>query len=282
MDSGVGSGFKQRIGNFGVWLPGKMITPEIASEIEDLGFGAIWIGGSTPGDLTAVRPLIAATTSIGIVTAVINIWKSPASEVASAFFELPEEDRQRVLLGFGPGHAERAGHVATRPYSSLFTYFDELDSYGVPTASRIVGALGPRLLQLGAARAAGVHTFLSTPKHTREVRELLGPIPLVVPEQTVMFAPDKIAASSMSRDFLASYLTLSNFRNHFLRLGFSEPELDGGASDTLVKAIVARDGADSARLHLAAGADHVALQIVATSQAAVMEGYRQLAKSLNL
>jgi hypothetical protein len=37
------------LGRFGIWRRASTLTPELAAEVEALGYGAIWIGGS-PGD----------------------------------------------------------------------------------------------------------------------------------------------------------------------------------------------------------------------------------------
>ena len=39
------------LGRFGVWTGGP-VTPEEAVEIEKLGYGAVWVGGSPAAELT--------------------------------------------------------------------------------------------------------------------------------------------------------------------------------------------------------------------------------------
>src|SRR6185437_14490334 len=34
------------LGPFGAWRPVSMVKPELASELEELGYGALWLGGS--------------------------------------------------------------------------------------------------------------------------------------------------------------------------------------------------------------------------------------------
>lgn len=36
------------LGRYGIWQHAGAFTPELAREIESLGFGAIWLGGSRP------------------------------------------------------------------------------------------------------------------------------------------------------------------------------------------------------------------------------------------
>ena len=47
------------LGRFGLF--GLGATPDQAQEIERLGYGTIWIGGSPPADLSFVEPLLEST-----------------------------------------------------------------------------------------------------------------------------------------------------------------------------------------------------------------------------
>lgn len=62
------------------------------------------------------------------------------------------------------------------------------------------------------------------------------------------------------------YKALPNYRNNWLRLGFSEEDTQGDLGDRLVEALVAFGDEDAiaARVaeHHAAGADHVCLQVL--------------------
>ncbi|HYR16533.1 MAG TPA: LLM class F420-dependent oxidoreductase, partial [Mycobacterium sp.] len=51
---------KPGLGRFGVWTFGA-VKPEQAAEIEKLGYGAVWIGGSPAGDLNYVEPNLERT-----------------------------------------------------------------------------------------------------------------------------------------------------------------------------------------------------------------------------
>ena len=69
-----------------------------------------------------------------------------------------------------------------------------------------------------------------------------------------------------------------------LRLGYTEADLADGGSDRLVDALVAWGSPEriAARLreHLDAGADHVAVQVVAADGGHDREAFRELAKVL--
>jgi probable F420-dependent oxidoreductase len=75
---------------------------------------------------------------------------------------------------------------------------------------------------------------------------------------------DPERARAIARDHLAFYLTLPNYCDNWLRSGFEESDLADGGSDRLIDGLVAWGDEDAVRgrleEHVAAGADHVALQ----------------------
>src|ERR1700710_2851389 len=96
---------KPDLGGFGVWTFG---TPKVeqAVEIEKLGYGAIWIGGSPKGELNYVEPILEQTETLQGATRIINVWTSPAEEVAAAYHRVENAYPGRFLLGIGIGHPE--------------------------------------------------------------------------------------------------------------------------------------------------------------------------------
>ena len=140
---------KPDLGRFGVWLPTRSITPELALKIEALGYGAAWIGGSPDADLAWVDPVLAQTTSLQLATGIVNIWTAPAPAVAESFHRIENAHPGRFLLGIGVGHREHTEEYI-KPYDALVGYLDELDAAMVPTSRRVLAALGPT-----GARAVG-------------------------------------------------------------------------------------------------------------------------------
>ena len=51
---------------------------------------------------------------------------------------------------------------------------------------RVLAALGPKMLQLAAAKALGAHPYFVPVEHTAVAREALGDGPLLCPEQAVV------------------------------------------------------------------------------------------------
>jgi len=256
---------KPDLGRFGAWLPTRSITPELAGQIESLGYGAAWIGGSPDADLGWVDPALAKTTSLQLATGIVNIWSAPAPTVAQSFQRIESAHPGRFLLGIGAGHREHTQEY-TKPYDALVTYLDELDAAIVPTSRRVLAALGPRVLRLSAERSAGAHPYLTTPEHTAKARELVGSSVFLAPEHKVVLTTDRDEARAIGRRYLEHYLGLSNYVNNWLRLGFAEADVRKPGSDKLVDAVVAYGTPDAIakRLneHLEAGADHVAIQVL--------------------
>lgn len=251
-------------GRYGVWTGGSP-TPEQAAEIERLGYSAIWVGGSPAADLAFVEPLLAATSTLQVATGIVNIWSAAAGPVAESFHRIEAAYPGRFLLGVGVGHPEATAEYRS-PYEALVDYLDALDAAGVPAERRVLAALGPRVLRLAAQRSAGAHPYLTTPEHTAHARELLGPSVFLAPEHKVVLSTDADAARDAGREAVGFYLRLSNYVNNWRRLGFGDDDVRPPGSDRLIDAVVAHGSADAvaARLgeHLAAGADHVTIQVL--------------------
>lgn len=266
------------LGRFGSF--GRGVTPQQATEIEALGYGAVWVGGSPPAALSWVEPILQATTTLCVATGIVNIWSAPAQRVAESFHRIEAAYPGRFLLGIGVGHAEMISEYR-KPYNALVEYLDRLDDYGVPANRRVVAALGPRVLGLSARRSAGAHPYLTTPEHTARARELIGPSAFLAPEHKVVLTTDSARARTVGRQALDMYFNLANYRNNWKRLGFTDDEVSRPGSDRLVDAVVAYGTPDAiaARLneHLLAGADHVPIQVL-TEDDNLVSALTELAK----
>jgi probable F420-dependent oxidoreductase len=256
---------KLDLGRYGVWLGSRSITPDLAKQIESLGYGAAWIGGSPDADLKWVEPALAQTSSLQLATGIINIWSSPAAEVAESYHRIENDYPGRFLLGVGIGHPEHTQEYR-KPYDALVDYLDTLDGASVPTSRRVLAALGPKVLALSAERSAGAHPYLTTPEHTAQARELVGNSVFLAPEHKVVLTTNADEARKIGRQTVEFYLGLSNYVNNWRRLGFTDDDVRKPGSDKLIDAVVAygTPEAIAARLneHLEAGADHVAIQVL--------------------
>jgi probable F420-dependent oxidoreductase len=140
------------------------------------------------------------------------------------------------------------------------------------------------MLELAGERTAGAHPYFVPPSHTAKARAILGPRPLLAPEQVVVLETDASRAREIGRRHMASYLRLPNYVNNLRTLGYLDSDFSDGGSDRLVDAIVAwgDEEAIAGRVseHLDAGADHVAVQGYAENADAVLEQLERLAPVL--
>ncbi|MEV4045656.1 LLM class F420-dependent oxidoreductase [Streptomyces sp. NPDC049744] len=282
---------KESVGRYGVWSggfrsedpQGAAERTEAVAELEQLGFGALWLGGNTAARYAA--PLIGATERIVVGTSIQSIWEHKASEAAASFAELEVSHPGRFVLGLGVSHAPMAEGYR-RPYSTMVGYLDELDRAGMRSGHRVLAALGPKMLDLSRDRAAGAIPYLVTPEHTAQARERLGEGALLAPEFKVVLDSDPARARATARAYLAMYLKLPNYTKNFLNLGFTDADVSGGGSDRLIDAVFAWGDEATVRARIDAfhdaGADHVALQLVEDDMGRLpREGWRRLAALLD-
>ena len=258
---------KPNLGTFGAFGHHSMwqqLSPDQLREIESLGYGAIWAGGSPAAELSWVDPILEHTSTLQLATGIVNIWTAEPGPTAESFHRIEKAYPGRFLLGIGVGHPE-AHQQYRKPVDALTDYLDKLDEYGVPKDSRVVAALGPKVLKLSAERSAGAHPYLTTPAHTAEARKLI-PDAFIAPEHKAVLTTDADKARATGRKALEIYLNLANYLNSWKRLGFSDDDVAKPGSDRLVDAVVAWGTADeiAARLkeHISAGADHVPVQVL--------------------
>jgi probable F420-dependent oxidoreductase len=262
-----------------------------AAELEQVGFDTIWVPGRGPDDLEErLRLLLASTNTITVATGIVSIWTHPPKQTAALHARLNADFPDRFLLGIGVSHApavDGAGGKYRRPLSEMVSYLDALDAAEppVPREERVIAALAPRMLALARERAHGSHPYLMSPEHTRLAREALGPAALLAPEQTVVLEEDPDVARTVAREWLARYLQLPNYANNLVRTGFDPADIEDGGSDRLVDEIVAWGGVEEVRARVdaqhAAGADHVAVQVVTSDPARLpREQWRRLATAL--
>jgi probable F420-dependent oxidoreductase len=269
------------LGRAGIWTHSSRLSAGFATEVEQLGYGAIWIGGSPGGDLALVDQLLAATEHLIVATGIVNIWADDAVGIAAAFHRIDAGFPGRFLLGLGVGHPEAIAQYAS-PYAALVAYLDILDAEGVPATQRVLAALGPRVLRLSAKRAAGAHPYLVTPEHTNMAREVLGEGVLLAPEHKVVLQTDPARARAIGRPAVQTpYLGLINYTNNLRRLGYTDADLTDGGSDRLIDDLVAHGDLETiaarVQAHLDAGADHVALQFLTEPGGDLLDAARRLA-----
>lgn len=291
---------RARLGRVGVWsfaldeLPAGGERQTVA-EIEALGYPSLWIpeGLESKEIVAHASLLLAASDRLTIATGIANMWARDAVALANAARLLADDHPGRFVLGIGVGHSSSAkvrGARYERPWSGMRAYLEDMD--GAPSsgpeparpAPRLLAALGPRMLELAAERTAGAHTYFVPVEHTAAARRTLGAEPVLAVEQTVVLASDPSTARRIARGFAVDYLELPNYANNLRRLGFTDEDVAGAGSDRAIDATIAWGGldrvVDRVRAHLGAGADHVAVQVIADAGETGLRELRELAPSL--
>src|SRR3984957_15605197 len=112
---------------FGIWTTYGAIGGENAVQaarlVQDLGYGAFWLGGSPEVD--ELRPLLAATETLVAATGIVNLWKSDPATVAAGAAGIGLYFLDRSLIGIGAGHPEATSDY-TRPRHATIEFLDAL------------------------------------------------------------------------------------------------------------------------------------------------------------
>lgn len=279
------------LGRLGVWQSTDAMTAveaaDFARRVEAWGYRVLWIPEARGRNaLVHSAWLLARTTKLIVATGIANIYGRDAQAMASAAAGLNEQSGGRFLLGIGVSHAPMVeglrGHHYGKPVATMEAYLAAMAraSYSAPPATTkpriVLAALGPRMLELAAARTDGAHPYLVPPEHTARARAILGHGKWLCPEHKVLLEPDPAKARAAARQTLTRYLQLDNYRNNLLRLGFSEAELADGGADRVVDALVAWGDEETIRAriraHWTAGADHVCLHALGPGRPGPDEG----------
>jgi probable F420-dependent oxidoreductase len=240
------------------------------------GWDALWFGEAYGREaFTAAALYLAASRRMVVATGIASIYGRDAVAANAAARTLESAFPGRFLLGLGVSHApmvERMrGHAYGKPVNAMRQYLDAMDAApwlaaGATSPPRVLAALGPAMLALARERAQGAHPYLVTPEHTAAARETLGPGAFLAVEQAVVLNDDVETVRRRAHAHLEIYTGLPNYRNSWLRQGFSEADAVRGGSDRLKSALVVGGDEEAVlarvRDHLDAGADHVCLQVL--------------------
>jgi probable F420-dependent oxidoreductase len=267
----------RQLGKLGVWYPVDRLDAaglrRLLRTIEDFGYSAFWYPEALGYESLSIASFMLANTERLIIgSSIANIYARDPYTARRGLRTLSSLYHDRFILGLGVSHAPMVeklrGHVYEKPVPTMRRYLDGL--YENPSDAGewpvVIAALGPLMLKLAAERTAGAVPYNVTPAHTREARAALGPDKLLAVEQKVCLETDATSARLLARRELERYMTLTNYRNNWLRIGFTEADLVNGGSDKFIDAMVLwGDAATIARgvsAHLQAGADHVCIQPV--------------------
>jgi probable F420-dependent oxidoreductase len=281
----------------GIWTfahetlpPGR--SGEIGTEIESLGYAALWIPEAWGREAFSSAQLqLNATSTLVVATGIANIWARDAVAAASASKTLNAAFNDRFVLGLGVSHRPLVEglrkHEYASPVAAMRDYLTTMDAApmfapeGAQPYARVIAALGPKMLEVGATLADGVHPYLVTPEHTAQARAAVGD-KFVGVEQAVVLGQSRDEFLKRAHAYLEIYTGLDNYKNSWRRLGFEEQDFVRGGSERLCDAMVVHgdEGAVVARIneHRDAGADHVCLQVLSNeSNDPPLEEWRRIA-----
>jgi probable F420-dependent oxidoreductase len=267
------------LGKLGVFCFTDALTPaqltELAQQTERLGYAALWYPEVLSYESFALGSfLLQQTETLIIASGIANIYARDATAAKQGQHTLATLSGGRFLLGLGVSHVplveDTRGHHYRQPVETMRAYLDAMDKAAAiapqleeppPT---VLAALGPQMTALAAARTAGALPYNVTPEHTARARAILGPDKWLCVEQKVLMITDATRAREVARQTLAFYMPLPNYRNNWMRLGFSEQELADGGSERFLDAMVAWGDASvlqqRIQAHFDAGASHVCIQ----------------------
>ncbi|HTW71442.1 MAG TPA: TIGR03620 family F420-dependent LLM class oxidoreductase [Acetobacteraceae bacterium] len=267
-----------QIGRLGAWYSmDKLATPQLikqfATTVERLGYDVLWYPESRGFESLSVAGFaLGNTAKLKLGSSIASIYARDAFTARRGMLSLHALYGERFILGLGVSHLPMVeglrGHRYEKPVPAMRTYLDgiskgEAGSENWPIA---IAALGPLMLKLAGEKTRGALPYNTNPQHTAEAAKILGPGKWLAIEQKVTLETDAAKARALGRKELARYLTLDNYRNNWLRIGYTESDLANGGSDRFIDAMMLWGDAakvkQGLRAHFDAGATHVAIQPV--------------------
>lgn len=246
----------------------------VARRAEALGYDAFWYPESALSESMALgAALLHRTERLKIGSSIANIYARDPMSAGNGARTLNAVGQGRFTLGLGVSHAAVVqglrGHVYEKPLAAMRMYLEAIyagqhrlgQATGLPI---MLGALGPKMLALSRELAQGALPYNVTPEHTAYARSIVGPDRRLVVEQKAALIADGGEARRVARMELARYMQMPNYRNNWLRLGYTTEDIDGAGSDRFMDGMVVWGDEATIRqriqAHLDAGADQVAIQ----------------------
>ena len=263
---------------------------------EDLGYDIVGMPHIAGRDaMTTLAAIAPRTTRIRFATGIVPIWTRTPVTLAQEAAVIQEATGGRFMLGVGVGHRDLVenwhGQTFRKPVTAMREYLTILRralrdaqvqydgevfsahfgflGFSPPDVPLLVGALGPRMLQLAGELADGVVLWMSSPAHIRDV---------VMPNLAIgaaragravsdlsvlpcLFAapgPDRASARDAIRRQMFAYVQLPFYREMLVASGFAPdlaafdagvaaqdlPEALAGLSDAMIDEIAATGSLD--------------------------------------
>ena len=265
------------MGKIGAWVAtnslGREQLVELARGVEELGYDTLWYPESTTYESIAMGGfLLAHSEKLKVASGIANIYARDPFTAMAGHNALNALYGDRFCLGLGVSHIPlvetQRGHNYGKPVATMRAYLEAMASANIaitpPARNIVLAALGPNMLALSRDQTEGALPYCVTPEHTAMAKDILGADSWLCVEQKICLTTDSTQAKAIAAEGLARYLALPNYRNNWLRLGFTEEDLSGQGSDRFLDAMVASGNADAIqtrlKAHFDAGASHVCIQ----------------------
>jgi probable F420-dependent oxidoreductase len=266
-----------KIGKIGAWVNTNALNSqqlvELVSRLEKLSYGALWYPESTAYDSLVLGGfLLSKSENLVVASGIANIYARDSFTAKAGHNSLNSLYNGRFIMGLGVSHDVlvngRRGHVYGKPLETMRSYLEGMHSadvdIAVPESQVVLAALGPKMLELSKKMANGALPYCVTPEHTSIAKSILGPDKALCVEQKICLTANPDIARSIASKNMARYVALNNYRSNWLRLGFSDNELEGGGNQRFLDKMVLWGSEESIRQglqdHFDAGATHVAIQ----------------------
>jgi probable F420-dependent oxidoreductase len=266
-----------KLGRLGVWYSADKCDAaglaDLLRVVERNGYAAYWYPeGRGYESMALASYLLAKSDKLVVGSSIANIYARDPYSAKQGMLLLNGFYGDRFILGLGVSHRLSVeglrGKKYEKPLATMGAYLDGVYK-DLPTGTEApvaLAALGPKMLELSAKRTMGALPYNVTAKHTAIAAKILGPGKMLAVEQKVTIETDPAKARALGRKELARYMVLENYRNNWLREGFTEADLKDGGSDRFIDKMCLWGDADTVRqglrAHFDAGATHVCLQPV--------------------
>ncbi|MEX1177856.1 MAG: LLM class flavin-dependent oxidoreductase [Nitriliruptor sp.] len=237
------------------------VQQQLAVDVEGAGFRSLWTNEASGRDaLLLCQSWAAATTTLEVGVGVVPLWTRSAAQLAMACATLQEASGGRFVLGLGVSHPAtmgpwhgadfRAPRTAAEETLAILAQLEagrtsDVDGQVVrserfrlrispqpPPTTRLLAAMGPRMLELAGTSADGVLLNWSCAEEVgragqrvRDARERAGRDPSSAQIATyvrVAVADDRDAAVTALAREVATYAALPAYAAHFERQGFGD------------------------------------------------------------
>jgi probable F420-dependent oxidoreductase len=265
-------------------------TATIAVALESLGYRTLSYGESLGREaFTQAAVLLASSTRLVIAPGIASIYGRDSWSMINGARTLLEAYPGRFVMGVGVSHSNlvaRRGHVYASPAATMRAYLESMRDapWALPSPPRpsvVVAALRRRMLEVVRDCADGAQPYFAPVAHTEMARKVIGDERWLCPILTFIPGSNRAAVLDRGHRHLRTFLKMANYRLNLQALGWPPAELEAAGSDGLFDALIGWGGPSEALArvdaHIAAGADHVQLEVLADTAGELVAAYDALA-----